>query len=264
MAQRPDFKSSAELNGSAESAFVISVPHIIHQSWRSKKLENFQLSWQQSWLHNHPHWTYMFWTDKENRKLVERDFPWFLPTYDNFPKNIQRADCARYLYMLRFGGCYFDLDFESLKNLEPLLQGVQAALSYMSTDTVSDISIPNAFLASSPGHPFWWCVLQHVYQAIADDHIDNTDVHRTTGPILLKTAVANYLLTSPTQKLTIFQPELVIGVDFNWREDQNKQEVFSVCHAASLSTFNSTKCKAMFPNSYAITYWSGDITWMAP
>lgn len=65
------------------------IPRIIHQSWRSKKLEPFQKLWQTSWLDNHADWTYMFWTDKENRKLVAKHFPWFWETYDSFPLNIQ-------------------------------------------------------------------------------------------------------------------------------------------------------------------------------
>ena len=238
------------------------MPQLIHQSWRSKKLKSFQEEWQKSWLTNHPDWTYMFWTDKENRRLIADHFSWFLDVYDSFPLNIQRADCARYFYMLQFGGCYFDVDFESLRNLEPLLQGVQVALAYMTNDTSSEISIPNAFVASVPGHPFWWYVIKQVLMAVASDNIGDGDAHRTTGPIMLKHAVAQYHRTSPLQDLTIFPSENLIGVDFNWRDDPQMLNTFLSCHAASVE-FNSTTCKLLFPGSYSITYWSGDLTWMA-
>ena len=239
-----------------------SIPRIIHQSWRSRKLEKFQTDWQKTWLANHPEWIYMFWTDKDNRRLIADHFPWFLDVYDSFPLNIQRADCARYFYMLQFGGCYFDLDFESLKTLDPLLLDVQVALAYMTTDTAHEISIPNAFVASVPGHAFWWYVLKHVLMAVASDQIGTGDAHRTTGPIMLKNAVAQYQKLSPSQDLTIFPSEKVIGVDFNWRDDPKMLSTFLSCHAAS-QEFNSTKCKLSFPDSYSITYWSGDLTWMA-
>ncbi|DBB13154.1 TPA: hypothetical protein ACH3X3_004908 [Trebouxia sp. C0006] len=238
------------------------VPRIIHQSWRTKKLEAFQIAWQKTWLDNHPNWTYMFWTDKDNRKLIAEHFPWFLEVYDQFPRNIQRADCARYFYMLRYGGCYFDLDFESLKNLDPLMHNLQAAVSYMTADTASEISIPNAFLASVPGHTFWYYVIQRITMAFVGGEVDKGDVHRITGPIMLKRAVESYQLTSARKNLEVFRPETVIGVDFNWRDDPKMRQVFLVCHAAS-STFNTTRCKEFFPDSYALTYWSGDITWMA-
>ena len=241
---------------------ISSVPHIIHQSWRSHKLEPFQKEWQKTWLRNHPEWTYLFWTDKGNRKLVAEHFPWFLDTYDGFPLNIQRADCARYFYMLQYGGCYFDLDFESLKSLDPLILNVQVALAYMTTDIDADISIPNAFLASVPGHVFWLFVIKRVLVAFATSTTNDRDAHRTTGPVMLKEAVAQYQITSSSQDLVIFPAEKLYAVDFNWRDDPKMRHVFSYCHAASKS-FNSTHCKKFFPESYAITYWSGDLTWMA-
>lgn len=211
---------------------------------------------------HHPDWTYMFWTDKDNRRLIADHFAWFLDVYDSFPLSIQRADCARYFYVLQFDGCYFVLDFESLKNLGPLLLNVQVALAYMTTDTAADTAIPNAFVASVPGHAFWWYVIKHVIMAIASSEIGNGDAHRTTGPIMLKNAVAQYHKMSPSQDLTIFPPEKVIEVDFNWRHDPLMLSRFTSCHAASME-FNSTNCKLFFPDSYSITYWSGDLTWMA-
>ncbi len=239
------------------------MPRIIHQSWRTKRLEPFQQDWQNSWLDHHPEWTYMFWTDADNRKLIAQDFPWFLDVYDNFPLNIQRADCARYFYMLRFGGVYVDLDFESLKALDPLVQNVQVALGYMSTDTTSEIAIPNAFLASIPGHMFWWYVVKRVLTAFAAGQVNKNDAHRITGPVMLREAVAQYRASCQNNELVIFASETLYGIDFNWRDDPKKQQLFNVCHAAS-KEFNSTLCKSFFPNSYAITYWSGDITWMKP
>lgn len=239
-------------------ADVHRIPRILHQSWRTARLENFQKEWQKTWLANHPDWTYMFWTDPDNRRLVAEHFPWFLDVYDALPSNIQRADCARYFYMLLFGGCYFDLDFESLQNLDPLIEDVPVALAYMTNDKDSELSIPNAFLASVPGHVFWWYVVKNMLTAIASDKVDKADAHRTTGPIMLKSAVAQYQLLF--NDLIIFPPETIYAVDFNWRMDPKMKEIFSCCHAAS-STFDSTHCKSFFPKAFAITYWSGDLTW---
>ena len=204
----------------------------------------------------------MFWTDKDNRKLVAQHFPWFLDVYDAFPLNIQRADCARYFYMIRYGGCYFDLDFESIKSLDPLFADIKVALAFMSADTASEISIPNAFLASVPGHQFWWYVIKQVLTSFTAGIVRKDDAHRISGPIMLKEAVAQYQLTAATQELTIFPADKIYGVDFNWRDDPKMIDKFRVCHAAS-KQFNSTRCKAHFAHLYAITYWSGDITWMA-
>lgn len=237
-----------------------SIPHIIHQSWRTRTLEPFQRDWQKTWLEKHPTWTYMFWTDKDNRDLISDKFPWFLSIYDSLPHSVQRADCARYFYMLQYGGCYFDLDFESLKSLEPLLVDVQVALGYMSKNTPHELSVPNAFLASVPGHKFWHYVIKHVLRNYEGGKVSTGDAHRVTGPIMLKEAVADYQATAVPNDLTIFPSDKVYGIDWLWRDDQSMKHVFSVCHAAG-SQFNSTQCKTFFPDAYAITYWSGDITW---
>lgn len=237
-----------------------SIPHIIHQSYKTKKLEPYQQEWQKSWLQTHPNWTYMFWTDKDNRALIADKFPWFLSTYDHLPHAIQRADCARYFYMLHFGGCYFDLDFESLKPLEPLLAGVQVALGYMSKNKDGPLSIPNAFAASVPGHQFWYFVIKQILKAWESSEISSADIFSTTGPIMLKNAVADYQATAISKDLTLLPPEKIYGLDWDWRGVPSMRHVFAACHAASKS-FNATQCKAFFPEAYAITYWSGDLTW---
>ena len=236
------------------------IPQIIHQSWKTRELKPFQEQWQKTWIENHPTWTYMFWTDKDNRDLVADKFPWFLDIYDNLPSDIERADCARYFYMMQYGGCYFDLDFESIKPLEPLLEHVQVALAYMTQDTEHPLSIPNAFAASVPGHNFWLYVIKHMIINYECGEVNKTDVFKISGPYMLKDAVEEYQSTSITDDLTIFPPTQVYGVDWNWNDNATMHNVFKVCHAANVE-FNATKCKTFFPDAYSITYWSGDLTW---
>jgi mannosyltransferase OCH1-like enzyme len=45
---------------------------------------------------------YVLWTDDDNRNLVERYYPDYLPTYDSLPKEIYRADMVS-----RLGYCVF-------------------------------------------------------------------------------------------------------------------------------------------------------------
>ncbi|DBA86805.1 TPA: hypothetical protein ACH3X2_005387 [Trebouxia sp. C0005] len=170
----------------------------------------------------------MFWTDKDNRDLIADKFPWFLSTYDSLPHAVQRADCARYFYMLQYGGCYFDLDFESLKPLEPLLADVQVALGYMSKNIPHELSLPNAFLASVPGHKLWHYVIKHVLKNCESGKVNIGDAHRVTGPIMLKEAVADYQSTAISKDLTIFPPDKVYGVDWLWRDDKSMQSAFKL------------------------------------
>ena len=238
---------------------TLRIPHIIHQSWTTRDLEPLQKELQKTWLDNHPTWTYMFWTDKDNRDLIADKFLWFLSIYDNLPSPVQRADCARYFYMLQYGGCYFDLDFESLKPLEPLFQDVQVALGYMTQETSHMLSIPNAFLASVPGHQFWLYVIKHVLRNYDSNQVDTADVFRVTGPYMLKEAIEDFQATSILKDLTFFPSGLVYGSDWNWQHNASMQNVFDTCQSAN-PAFDASKCKTFFPDAYSITYWSGDIT----
>ena len=57
---------------------------------------------------------------------------------------------------------YADLDFEALKNVEELLVGHKVYLAAMGTDEDFAHHVPNAWMASIPGHPFWLFCLQQV------------------------------------------------------------------------------------------------------
>jgi mannosyltransferase OCH1-like enzyme len=59
------------------------------------------------------------------------------------------------MYMYAYGGVYTDLDAESLRPVDELLAGRAAVVAVMGTNMRFEHSIPNAFMASVPGHPFW-------------------------------------------------------------------------------------------------------------
>jgi mannosyltransferase OCH1-like enzyme len=61
-----------------------------------------------------------------------------------------------------YGGVYADLDFESIRPMDKYLKGKQLVLGRMGDNAFIDHSIPNAFMASIPGHPFWIKVLDHI------------------------------------------------------------------------------------------------------
>ncbi len=71
-------------------------------------------------------------------------------------------------------GVYADLDFESLRNLEDVLAGQQVVLAEM-TDEDWDQAIPNAWLASEKGHPFWLFCIQQIIKAAGSCAATNTD-----------------------------------------------------------------------------------------
>ena len=62
---------------------------------------------------------------------------------------------------------YADLDFEALRNLEPLLKGGGVFLAAMGKDQSFVHSLPNAWMASVKGHAFWLICMQQVIKHAA-------------------------------------------------------------------------------------------------
>ncbi|KAI9017304.1 hypothetical protein BC832DRAFT_536628 [Gaertneriomyces semiglobifer] len=64
------------------------------------------VKWSMTWKKQNPGYEYRLWTDDDNRRMIAQHYPWALAAYDGMPKNIQRADMARYFYMHRYGCVY--------------------------------------------------------------------------------------------------------------------------------------------------------------
>jgi mannosyltransferase OCH1-like enzyme len=159
----------------------MTIPKIIHQTWKSKTIP---VRWQgavDSVRRYHPGWDYRLWTDAEMDAHVETHQPELWPVYRGFEKGIMRADVFRYVAMHDLGGLYADLDYEFLRPFPygeaELLLSEEFALSF--GDSLDQIA--NYVFASRPGHPFW--------KDVIDDLIKNPprvgvykDVIDATGP----------------------------------------------------------------------------------
>ncbi|KAJ3120092.1 hypothetical protein HK098_004891, partial [Nowakowskiella sp. JEL0407] len=279
-------------------------------SWKTDELPERFEKWSEGWKRIHPDHTYLFWTDKTNRELVEAEFPWFLETYDKLPKNIHRADAVRYCYMYKYGGVYADLDVDALKPMNELFpklsarysrlseedkrnfvydidpdnpetwklsyssaakpsekQPVDLVLPLMSNDTKFIHNVPNAWMASKPGHSFWVWVLHKIQNTLKDPKNANL-VEELTGPVALyETAIEWQKQRKTIQGVESDTGKNIFG-EFNERiwfappgvifpYDWTKaHEDGSYCSGQS-PTFDANECikKVTTEDSYSITYW---------
>ncbi|KAL8292534.1 hypothetical protein RQP46_001146 [Phenoliferia psychrophenolica] len=188
------------------------IPKLIHQSWSSRELPRRLQHWSSTWRVHHPAWEWVLWSDEENRELCKRFFPWFLDTYDGFVGEIFRADAARYMFLFIYGGMYTDLDMECLRPLDTLLNHTTISAAAESAQLVfphtaaslpslplhlifgqmSDWpekanSVPNAWIASTPHHPFLLLFLRQI-----SSPSDDPAPEGKTGPSALHRALAEY------------------------------------------------------------------------
>lgn len=191
-----------------------AIPRIIHQTWRDAAVPAALAAFQRTWQIHHPGWTLHLWTDPDNRELIRRHYPWFLPVYDAYSEPIMRADAARYFILHRYGGVYADLDFECLRPQAPLLADHAVVLGLepathrdrpQARERKLDRIVANAWMASVPGHPFW----EHVFAKLAvfcrcPGPLD------ATGPFFLTRALESF---PAPESIRLVPPELLYPID---------------------------------------------------
>ncbi|KAI1621378.1 nucleotide-diphospho-sugar transferase [Exophiala viscosa] len=278
-----------------------TIPKLFHQSWSSTDLPAKFEGWSATCRNQHSDWEWVLWTDEDNEELVRRHFPWLLKTYQDLPGTIYRADLVRNLYMYMFGGVYADLDVECLRPVDQLFDtynvstvphlnprphssgslhtsGRKAFFGRMGTDPGFSNSIPNAWMASTPGHPFFLLVSQSVQDSMMSGSRNGPE--DLTGPARLYKTLKEYFTTekykgekldshvasNPTA--TQFTPRkgldhsievLPFNYIFPYSWERDGEAVREICWATK-DTFSAERCKLLLATdhwpSYAITYWS--------
>ena len=79
------------------------IPKIIHQSYKS--LSTLPTDWADTpprWKKLHPTYEYKFWSDDDNRALIQQCYPWFLDAYDSYI--LLLSNLAQYFAVLHYGG----------------------------------------------------------------------------------------------------------------------------------------------------------------
>jgi len=244
--------------------YIHGFPKVIHQSWKDKNVPELFKNWQARWKEHHPEWDYHLWTDDDNRELVKKHYPHFLATYDSFPMGVMRADSVRYLYMHLYGGLYADLDMDPLRTTDELLESLDlksdkplVILGHMGDDFAYAHNVPNAWMISTPGHPFWLFCISKMLQLTTQGY---NGAEQLTGPVMLYAALQEYNeamrritginLPGPEQGATnmhdimLLKPGTIYPID--WHLPDSKRKECSV----------SEKCKKVFPDAFTVTYWT--------
>jgi mannosyltransferase OCH1-like enzyme len=138
---------------------MTAIPKLLHQTWKDTEIPEHYRPLAATWIENHPGWTYQLWTDEMNREFIREYHHDFLELYDSYEFNIQRVDAVRYFILYSYGGIFVDLDFECIKNVEPILAGRQSIFG-LEPDAhcifhQKQKIVCNAFMASVPGNLFF-------------------------------------------------------------------------------------------------------------
>jgi len=160
----------------------IGVPKIIHHICP----RDFN-KWHQKWFYCYSSWlkvfpkekyTHMVWYDDELHKVIEdKEFSWFLETFNNYKENIKRIDMVRPFILYKYGGIYADMDIEVYKDFFDELHPVKVSIA--ESPYKGNEEITNCLMASPPKHNFWFLIIDRCYR-----YVDKYTL-LSTGPQLI-------------------------------------------------------------------------------
>lgn len=196
------------------------IPKVFHRIWLgTQQMPDEYVQFGETWMKHHPGWEMQLWTDENLPEIInQREFL----LAEN---SAQKADILRYEVIYRYGGVYIDTDFECLRNIEPLLEGVQA-FAAVSDPGVVAIGI----FGAERGHSLLADVIARLPSS--SRHKRYLSIADQTGPVLFTSVVARHPET------VLFEANLFYP--YNWREKWRKGQEF--------------------PNAYAVHHWAASWT----
>ena len=200
---------------SATSATLI--PHVFHRIWLGGGTmpEGF-VALGETWLAHHPDWDCVLWTEENLPALRNQE------QFDAATSQAQRADILRYEILHRDGGVYVDTDFECLKPIDRLLDGVEAFIA-----SENGLMLSIGIMGAIPRHPFFDAVIRAIPASL-----EGAPAHRapneTTGPHL----VTRVHRDCPEVPIAVFGPELFYPYLYNesYRRDEPFPDAYAVHH----------------------------------
>ncbi len=168
------------------------LPKIIHQQWKTAVVPTEFRAWSDAFSWLFPSHERVLWTDESMRALIETKYSWFLQTYDEYPKGIQRADAFRCFVLYEFGGLYADLDYDPRADFWDYLP--RDVPSFVESPYTYSEGVQNSLMSSPKGHPFWNVTFELLMERAKEPkrHVGGGDVLYTTGPVMLDGAIARY------------------------------------------------------------------------
>ncbi len=184
----------------------MSIPKIIHQTFKSEKLPLITRWHISRFKRNNPDYAYEFYDDLRIEKFLSEFFDdEVLKLYKRLNIGAAKADFFRYAVLLKKGGVYLDIDSAIRGSLNDFIQPDDMAI-------ISEEGNPGLFvqwaLVYSPEHPFLKQTLELVCDNIRNNRYPH-DVHKMTGPTVYTQAIKECISNCPDVSYRI------LGVDYN-------------------------------------------------
>jgi mannosyltransferase OCH1-like enzyme len=184
----------------------MSIPKIIHQTFKDHHLP-FITRWHiNRFLKRNPEYQYEFYDDQRIEHFLKKEYDQeTLALYKRLNIGAAKADFFRYAVLYKTGGIYIDIDSGINGRLVDFILPEDVAIITREGD-------PNLFaqwaLIYSAGHPFLKMTMEMIKENINTNKYPN-DVHKMTGPSVYTEAINKSLALEPTI------PYRLLGTDYN-------------------------------------------------
>lgn len=184
----------------------MSIPKIIHQTFKTRKLPWIS-RWHISRLRkNNPDYVYEFYDDERIEEFLHLEFdPETRQLYRRLNIGAAKADLFRYAVLLKKGGVYLDVDSAIKGSLNSFIKPDDHAI--ISRERNPGLYVQWA-LVYEPGHPFLKKTLELVLDNIRNNRYPH-DVHKMTGPQVYTEAIEACLTETPVAE------HRILGYDYN-------------------------------------------------
>lgn len=218
------------------------IPKHIHQTYKTDEIPEHWIKAQKQCIDLHyPDYNYTLWTDYMVHSFLEEKYAWFLPTYDAYEHNIQRADALRYFVLREYGGIYIDLDDVCERKLDPLLQ---YPAFFRKT---SPLGVSNDVMGTVPNHPLFVEFTENLekFSKINILNIPYITIMFTTGPMFVSVVYQRWIRKSWAYGLGLNKKNLELINKFRPRVMQPYQyknsigSFFSIAEGSSWHTDDS-------------------------
>lgn len=218
------------------------IPKHIHQTYKTDEIPEQWIQAQKQCIDLHyPDYNYTLWTDYMVHSFLEEKYAWFLPTYDAYEHNIQRADALRYFVLREYGGIYIDLDDVCERKLDPLLQ---YPAFFRKT---SPLGVSNDVMGTVPNHPLFVEFTENLerFSKINILNIPYITIMFSTGPMFVSVVYQRWIRKSWAYGLGLNKKTLEIVNQFRPRVMQPYQyknsigSFFSIAEGSSWHTDDS-------------------------
>ena len=174
------------------------IPKVVHQLWIGGPLPTHLQPFVDSWPQLNPDWEHLLWDDEKAEDFITltRDAWDRMGEYIAEDQvNQARSDLFRIEVLFRLGGIYADADFQALRPIDDVVEGVECFTAWEVDTTWANMAISG----SVPSHPFLERLLEDLPLHMEANRFAGPSSTWLTGPRFITPRLGSDVVVYPSR-----------------------------------------------------------------